>query len=89
MNDQSASTTERVLLDNRGTPCAVGLIKAARLMADLAPGTVLEIWSRDRFAPMEVRLWAEKNRHVVEQLPDGGKWPLRYFVFLVTKAAEV
>ena len=77
---------ERVLLDNRKTPCAVGLIKAARTMQELEPGTVLEIWSRDRFAPMEIRMWAERDDSEVRQLPNSGRWPFTYFVFEVTKS---
>lgn len=76
---------ERVLLDNRKTPCAVGLIKAARLMEELEPGTLLEIWSRDRFAPWEVRIWGEANGHSVEDLGWSGGWPSRHMVFEVLK----
>ena len=80
--------TQRVLLDNRKTPCAVGLIKAARLMATLEPGTVLEIWSRDRFAPFEIPIWAEADGHAVRDLGKGGSWPGQYMVFEVTKGAS-
>lgn len=75
----------RVVLDNRKTPCAVGLIKAARLMAELEPGTLLEIWSRDRFAPWEIRIWAEADGHRVDALGWHGTWPARHMVFEVTK----
>lgn len=78
---------DRVLLDNRKTPCAVGLIKAARLMGELAPGTVLEIWSRDRFAPWEIPIWAEADGHRVEALGWQGSWPVRHMVFEVTKGS--
>lgn len=77
------------VLDNRSAPCAVGLIRAARLMRALPPGSMLEIWSRDRFAPMEVPLWAERDGYRVERQPDGGRWPLKHFVFIVTKPAAV
>lgn len=73
------------VLDNRSAPCAVGLIRAARLMSTLPDGAVLEIWSRDRFAPMEVPLWAQRDGYGVEQLPQGGRWPLKHFVFRITK----
>lgn len=79
-------TQERVLLDNRRTPCAVGLIKAARTMADLPPGTILEIWSRDRFAPMEIPIWAERDGHAVRNLGMSGRWPRGHYVFEVTKS---
>lgn len=74
-----------VLLDNRRAPCAIGLIKAAKLMAALPPGAVLEIWSKDRFAPIEVTVWAERERYGIDRLPDLGRWPGKYFVFRVTK----
>lgn len=81
----NADNPHRELLDNRSAPCAVGLIKAARLMASLPAGAVLEIWSRDRFAPMEVPMWAERDGYQVEQRGQEGRWPLKYFVFIVTK----
>lgn len=77
--------TSRVVLDNRRTPCAVGLIRAAQHMRDLAPGTILEIWSRDHFAPMEIPMWAERDGHVALDRGRAGAWPFRYFIFEVTK----
>jgi TusA-related sulfurtransferase len=74
-----------VLLDNRRTPCAVGLIRAARTMRDLPTGTVLEIWSRDRFAPMEIPIWAERDGHRVVVRGQAGRWPKRHYVFEVHK----
>lgn len=82
------SAEPRVLLDNRSTPCAVGLIKAARTMAGLPVGTVLEIWSRDRFAPMEIPIWAESDGHEVHALGMQGQWPNRHYVFEVKKVAD-
>ena len=74
-----------VLLDNRRTPCAVGLIRAARTMRDLPTGTVLEIWSRDRFAPMEIPIWAERDGHRVVDRGQAGHWPKRHYVFEIHK----
>lgn len=76
---------DHVLLDNRRAPCAVGLIKADRTMATLDPATVLEIWSRDRFAPMEISVWAARQGHHAQDLGRNGTWPRRYFVFEVRK----
>lgn len=84
-DEQPMAVAERVLLDNRRTPCAVGLIKAARRMAELESGTILEIWSRDRFAPMEIPIWAERDGHLATQLPRRGRWPRGYYVFEVVK----
>ncbi|HHU08951.1 MAG TPA: sulfurtransferase TusA family protein [Intrasporangiaceae bacterium] len=84
---EPSATGERVLLDNRRIPCAVGLIKAARTIADLESGTVLEIWSRDRFAPMEIPIWAERDGHLATALGRRGRWPTGYYVFEVVKDA--
>lgn len=81
------STTNRpkvaVTLDNRSTPCAVGLIRAAQTMRTLKQGEVLEIWSRDRFAPMEVPIWADRERHTIITQVKTGRWPRRYWLFQV------
>ncbi|MDI9627535.1 MAG: sulfurtransferase TusA family protein [Acidobacteriota bacterium] len=79
----AADAATVTLLDNRATPCAVGLIRAARLMKTLAPGDVLEILSRDRFAPMEVPLWAETDGHVVELKEQVGTWPRVHWRFRI------
>jgi len=85
MTEVAEPVGERVLLDNRRTPCAVGLIKAARLMATLPAGTIMEIWSRDHFAPREIPMWAERDGHEVRDLGRHGAWPRRHFVFEVVK----
>jgi len=77
----------RVVLDNRRTPCAVGLIRAARMMDGLPAGTVMEIWTRDRFAPMEIPLWAERDGHEVRDRGRAGAPFRRHMVFEVRKAA--
>lgn len=75
------------LLDNRSTPCAVGLIRAAQRMSVMPPGSTLEIWSRDHFAPMEIPLWADRDGYEVVSQDRGGRWPRRYFVFVVRRPA--
>lgn len=77
------------LLDNRATPCAVGLIRAATAMRTLPPGARLEVWSRDRFAPMEVPLWAERDGHTVLVHERAGSWPRRFWRFVVQGAGSV
>lgn len=74
-----------VVLDNRSAPCAVGLIRAARTMAELEPGSVLEIWTRDRFAPVEIPLWAVRDGHRVTDARVVGWWPWRYQVYSVRR----
>lgn len=58
--------TERTtVLDNRATPCAVGLIRARERMETLQAGDRLVVLSHDRFAPVELPLWAERAGHDV------------------------
>jgi TusA-related sulfurtransferase len=71
------------LLDNRATPCAVGLIRAAERMNAMPPGATLEIWSRDHFAPMEIALWADRDGYDLVSQERRGRWPRRFFVFRV------
>ena len=78
-------TTPADILDNRRTPCAVGLIRAAQHMHDLQPGGKLEIWSRDMFAPMEIPLWATRDGYRVESHTKAGMWPRRFHVFVVAR----
>lgn len=80
--------TTPVRLDNRGTPCAVGLIRTDEVMKDLPPGSILELLSRDHFAPMEVELWAERDGHRLLSTARAGIWPFRYYRFLLKKAAS-
>lgn len=79
------TSPQKVILDNRRAPCAVGLIRADNRMLELQPGTQLEIWSRDVFAPMEVKLWAEKAGYEMNSHTKRGLWPHRYHVFVVTR----
>lgn len=75
------------LLDNRGTPCAVGLIRAAKTMQDLPDGTEMELLTKDRFAPMEVGLWVERDGYRLLRTERGGVWPFRYHRFVIEKPA--
>lgn len=79
------STSSATLLDNRSTPCAIGLIRAATRMKEMSPGEMLEIWSRDHFAPMEISVWAERDGYKVITRSRAGTWPRRYHVFVVSK----
>lgn len=83
LNDLTVRRIHR--LDNRRTPFALGLIRAQTEMAALAPGAVLEILSKDRFAPYEVPAWADKEGHVVLSTARVGWWVLGYYRFLVQK----
>lgn len=74
------------MLDNRRTPCAVGLIRATGVMANVPAGDVLEIHTRDRFASVEIPLWATRSGHSEPSIRKAGSWPLRYWVFSVVSA---
>ncbi|MCZ7534351.1 MAG: sulfurtransferase TusA family protein [Acidimicrobiia bacterium] len=82
-------TTETVpvqRLDNRHSPCATGLIRAAKFMESLPGGSRVEILSRDRFAPMEMALWAERDGYSIIETRRSGLWPFRYHRFIVEKS---
>ncbi|MEZ5175170.1 MAG: sulfurtransferase TusA family protein [Acidimicrobiia bacterium] len=72
-------------LDNRKAPCATGLIRADKLMRSLPSGSRVEILSRDRFAPTEISLWAERDGYRALEADRAGMWPFRYHRFLVAK----
>jgi len=62
-------------LDNRGTSCALGLARVRQSMDRLAIGDVLEVTSRDRFAPYEIPTWAERAGHeLVDRRRRGWGW---------------
>lgn len=81
-SDAPASDAPAVeVIDNRRTPCAIGLIRAARRVQELAPATRVDILSKDRFAPMEVPIWAERDGHRLLGHGREGVWPGRYWRF--------
>lgn len=81
---------EPTVLDNRRIPCAIGLIRAEAVMSTLEAGRVLEIHTRDRFAPMEITLWAERGGHGKPAAHRAGGWLRRYWVFsIVAGGVEV
>ncbi len=73
----------RTVLDNRRTPCAVGLIRASDTMAGVTRGTILDILTRDRFARVEIPLWARRAGHSTPVIARAGRWPFRYWVFTI------
>lgn len=83
-----ASGRSMVVLDNRRVPCATGLIRARRRMAGLAAGDVLEVHSRDRFAPFELPLWAERDGHEVLTVHRDGRWLRRTFRIAIRKGTR-
>lgn len=65
------------VLDNRRVPCALGLILLRQTMDRMAPGEEVIVLSRDRFAPIEIPLWAERAGHQVLTVERVGVWPVR------------
>ncbi len=83
--DQPLSNEGVVFLDNRSVQCAVGIIKFARLLQGLPEGTLVEVWSRDRFAPYEIPIRANNDGHTVLEQEQTGNWPRKYWRFLVRR----
>lgn len=79
--DSAASTV--TVLDNRRTPCAIGLIRANEVMASVPVGGVLEILTRDHFASAEIPLWARRAGHSTPAVSRAGSWPRRYWIYSV------
>jgi len=77
------------VIDNRRTPCAIGLIRAARRVQQLEPDTRVDILSKDRFAPFEVPIWAERDGHRVIANTREGMWPGRYWRFEIEVQAQI
>lgn len=71
-----ATSTEpdAVVLDNRGVPCATGLLRVRDTIAQLDDGQLLDVRSRDRFAPVEIPLWAERAGHEVISITSSRRW---------------
>lgn len=76
-------------LDNRGTPCSLGLLRVKQRLAELALGDALEVVTRDRFAPYEVPLWVERNGLELVSLQRGGLWIFATTTFVIRKTVEV
>jgi len=54
-------------------------------MKTVPDGTRIEILSRDRFAPTELSMWAERDGHTVIEIRRAGVWPMRYHRILIEK----
>ncbi len=76
-------------LDNRGTNCALGLLRVKQRMAELPLGTLLEVVTRDRFSPYEVPAWAEREGLELEYSKRTGAWLFTSFIFGIRKTARV
>lgn len=76
-------------LDNRRAPCAAGLIRAKGVMAELPLGGILELTTRDRFAPFEVPAWVDKEGFDLLAVRRRGWWLFSTFTFEILKTREV
>jgi len=54
-------------------------------MKTVPDGTRIEILSRDRFAPTELSMWAERDGHKVIEIRRSGVWPMRYHRIIIEK----
>lgn len=79
---------DAAVLDNRRVPCALGLLRIRDAMADLGAGDLLVVESVDRFAPMEIPLWAARHGHDIVDVQSSGRWPRRGHRFVLCKAAS-
>ncbi len=76
-------------LDNRATPCALGLLKVQERLATMPLGATLEVVTRDRFAPYEVPAWVERAGLELTALERRGFWVFGSTLFRIKKTAEV
>ncbi|HZW28649.1 MAG TPA: sulfurtransferase TusA family protein [Trueperaceae bacterium] len=76
-------------LDNRGTSCAIGLIRIQERLAAMPLGDTLEVVTRDRFAPYEVPIWVERHGLELTSQERRGFWLLASTTFRIRKTAEV
>lgn len=76
-------------LDNRSTPCALGLLRVRDRIAELPLGTTLEVVTRDRFARFEVPMWVERAGLELVSLEQRGFWLFASTVFRIRKTSEL
>ena len=60
--DIAAITAEKVV-DARGAACPGPLLEAKKGMAEVAMGSVIELWSTDPITKSDVAAWAAKVGH--------------------------
>jgi len=76
-------------LDNRGSPCSLGLVRTRERLSELKLGDSLEVLTRDRYAPFEVPIWVERNGLELTSLTRRGLWLLATTTFVIKKTVEV
>jgi TusA-related sulfurtransferase len=76
-------------LDNRGSSCSLGLLRVKQRLAEMPLGDVLEVVTRDRFAPYEVPAWVERQGLELVSLVRSGVWLFSTTTFTIRKTVAV
>lgn len=76
-------------LDNRSTPCSLGLLRVQQLLAGLPLGDMVEVVTRDRFAPYEVPAWVDRHGLELVAFERRGFWLFSTTTFRIRKTAVV
>ena len=76
-------------IDNRKMPCALGLLHVQRVMAGIPLGDVVEVVTRDRFAPYEVPAWVDRLGLELVASERSGFWLFSKATFRIRKTVEV
>jgi len=76
-------------LDNRATPCSLGLLRVKERLSEIPLGDSLEVVTRDRFAPYEVPAWVERQGLELASLTRSGFWLFASTVFVIRKTVAV
>lgn len=71
-----------LLVDARGRACPLPIIDAAHAVADLAPGTLVELLSDDPASLTDVPAWCRMTGHVLIGMPthSAGCWRFHFTV---------
>lgn len=77
------------LLDNRNVTCSLGLMRVRQKLSELPLGDMLEVRTRDRFAPYEVPAWVERVGLEMAFQRRKGFWLFATYVFCIRKVTAV
>lgn len=88
-SEQAASGSSLHRIDNRRTPCALGLLHVQRVMAEVPIGDVVEVTTRDRYAVHEVPAWVDRHDLELVSQRRSGWWLFSTSTFTIRKTAAV
>lgn len=77
------------LLDNRNVSCSLGLVRVRQKLAEVPMGDLLEVRTRDRYAPYEVPAWVERVGLEMTFQKRKGFWLFATYVFCIRKVTAV